>query len=75
MLVSMSYLKCPYCLTNTPATFRCLIEKVLQGYIGKKCLLYLDDVIVFGNTLREVLDNLMDMLNSLKEYNLMLKAN
>ncbi len=48
------FLKMPYGLTNTPATFQCLMEKVLQGYIGKKCLLYLDDVIVFGDTFKEV---------------------
>ncbi len=35
---------------------------------------HLDDVIVFGNTFKEVLDNLMAILKSLKEYNLKLKA-
>ncbi len=64
----------PYGLTNAPATFQCLMEKVLQGYISKKCLLYLDDVIVFSNTFKEVLDNLMAILYRLKEYNLNLKA-
>ncbi len=68
------FLQMPYGLTNAPATFQCLMEKVLQGYIGKKCLLYLDDVIVFGDTFKEVLDNVMTILNRLKEYNLKLKA-
>ncbi len=64
----------PYGLINARATFQCLMERVLQGYIGKKCLLYLGDVIVFDNTFDEVLDNLMAILNRLKEYNLKLKA-
>ncbi len=50
------------------------MEKVLQGYNGKKCLLYLDDVIVFGDMFKEVPDNLMAILNWLNEYNLKLKA-
>ncbi len=51
------FLKMSYGLTNAPATFQCLMEKVLKGFIGLKCLLYLDDVI--GDTFQETLDNLM----------------
>ncbi len=64
----------PYGLTNAPATFQCVMENVLQGYIGKMCLLYLYDMIVFGNTFKQVLDNLMAILNRFKGYNLKLKA-
>ncbi len=67
-------LKMPYGLTNAPATFQYLMEKVSQGYIGKKYLLYLDDIIVFGDKFKEVLYNLKAILNKLKEYNLKLKA-
>ncbi len=56
------FLKMPYGLANAPATFQCLVEKVLQGYIDKMCLLYLDDIIVFGDMFKEVLDNLMNIL-------------
>ncbi len=48
--------------------------KVLKGFIGLKCLLYLDDVIVFGDTFQETLDNLMAILCKFWEYNLKLKA-
>ncbi len=70
-----TFLKMPYGLTNAPATFQCLMEKVLKGFIGFKCLLYLDDVIVFGNTFQETLDNLMAILCRFREYNIKLKAN
>ncbi len=68
------FLKMPYGLTNAPATFQCLMEKVLKGFIGLKCLLYLDDVIVFSDTFKETLDNLMAILCRYREYNLKLKA-
>ncbi len=68
------FLKMPYGLTNAPATFQCLMEKALKGFIGLKCLLYLDDVIVFGDTFQETLDNLMAILCRFREYNLKLKA-
>ncbi len=45
------FLKMPYGLTNAPSTFQCVMEKVLQGYIGK---MYLDEVIVFGDSFKEV---------------------
>jgi len=64
----------PFGLTNAPATFQCLMERVLQGYIGNKCLLYLDDVIVFGKTFEEVYDNLKAVLARFAKYNLKLKA-
>ncbi len=41
--------------------------------LWKKCLLYLDDVIVFDD-MSKVLDNLKAILNRLKEYNLKHKA-
>ncbi len=68
------FLKMPYSLSNAPASFQCHMEKVLQGYIGKKCLLYLDDVIVFDDSFKELLYKLMAILRRFKEYNLKLKA-
>ncbi len=62
------FLKMPYGLTNVPATFQCLMEKVLRGFIGLKCLVYLDDVIVFGNTFQETLDILIAIVCRFKEY-------
>jgi len=64
----------PFGLTNAPATFQYLMEKVLSGYVRTKCLLYLDDVIVFGKTFEEVYQNLKDVLARFNKYNLKLKA-
>jgi len=64
----------PFGLTNAPATFQMLMEEVLKGLIGNACLLYLDDIIVFGETFDEVLRNLQSVMKQLSKYNLKLKA-
>ena len=47
----------PFGLTNASATFQRLMERCLGGLNRKKCLVYLDDVIVFGSTFKETLTN------------------
>ncbi len=45
-------------LCNAPATFERLVELVLLGLNYKICLIYLDDVIVYGGTFYDSLDRL-----------------
>ena len=42
----------PFGLTNAPATFQRLMDLVLTGMLWK-CIVYLDDIIVFTNTVEE----------------------
>ncbi len=48
----------PFGLTGAPAMFSTLMDKVLDGFIGKSCLVYLDDVIIYDKTFEETLANL-----------------
>ncbi len=48
----------PFGLTGVPAMFTRLMNKVLDSLIGKKCLVYLDNVIIFGSSFEETLANL-----------------
>ena len=60
----------PFGLCNAPATFERLMEKVLHGLLSTKCLVYLDDVIIFGKSFDEMLENLNLVFLRLKEANL-----
>ncbi len=64
----------PFGLTGAPATFSRLMDKVLDGLIGKKCLVYLDDVIIFGKMFEETLANLKLVMAHLREHNWLAKA-
>ena len=48
----------PFGLCNAPATFERLMDRVLQGLRWSRCLVYLDDIISFGTTFDDTLDNL-----------------
>ena len=48
----------PFGLCNAPATFARLMDRVLQGLRWTRCLVYLDDIISFGSSFSDALDNL-----------------
>jgi len=48
----------PFGLYNAPATFERVIEQVLREFISKICLVYIDDVIIFGKTFEKIIQNL-----------------
>ena len=64
----------PFGLCNAPATFERLMDRVLCGMRWSRCLVYLDDVISFGKTISEALLRLEEVLASLSEFGLQLKA-
>ena len=64
----------PFGLCNAPATFQRLMESVMRGLTYDACLLYLDDIIVVGNTFEDHLGNLGKVLQRLQAANLKLNA-
>ncbi len=64
----------PFGLTGAPVTFLRLMDKVLDGLNGKNCLVYLDDVIIFGSLFEDTLANLKLVMGRLLDHNLLCKA-
>ncbi len=63
----------PFGLTNAPATFQRMMDGVLSGLINRICLCYIDDIIVYGKTIEELISNLDEVLLRLRQNNLLLK--
>ena len=64
----------PFGLCNTPATFSCLMDRVLAGLQWETCLFYLDDIIVFAATWEEHLAHLHQVFERLRHVKLKLGA-
>ena len=63
----------PFGLCNAPATFQRMMDRALNGLIHKICLVYIDDIIVYGKTISDLMENLRIVLSRLRDYNLLLK--
>ena len=64
----------PFGLVKAPATFERLMERVLRGIAWSECLVYLDDILVFGPDFGTKLARLESVLDQVGEAGLKLKA-
>ena len=62
----------PFGLCNAPATFSCLMDRILSGLHWETCLFYLDDIIIFSPA--EHLARLRQVFERLRHANLKLGA-
>ncbi|GBG76482.1 hypothetical protein CBR_g22230 [Chara braunii] len=56
----------PFGLTNAPATFQCLMDKVLRHQLNRFVVVYLDDILIFNKTMEEHLKHLEEVLQVLQ---------
>uniref|UniRef100_A0A383VGW9 Reverse transcriptase domain-containing protein n=1 Tax=Tetradesmus obliquus TaxID=3088 RepID=A0A383VGW9_TETOB len=59
-------------LTNAPACFMRIMNKVLSEQVGKHAFVYLDDIIVYSCTFEEHVEHLELMFEALRQANLRL---
>ena len=63
------FLRMPFGLRNAPATFQRLMDNILRGIQNERCLVYLDDIIIFSVSLEEHLLNLREVFDRLRATN------
>ena len=63
----------PFGLKGAPACFQRLMEKVLKDILWKRCLVFLDDILAFGDTFESSLESLREVLLRLRKAGLKLK--
>jgi len=64
------FLVMPFGMKNSSATFVALMNQVLGDFIGKFCFVYIDDIIIFSNTLEEHFQHIEQIFKKFQETNL-----
>lgn len=70
---SFEFLVMPFGLTNAPATFCNLMNDVLYDYFYKFVVVYLDDIVIYSESIDEHFEHLRCIFMKLREYSLYVK--
>ena len=64
------YLVMPFGLTNAPASFQAYAHDCLHDFLDLFCIVFLDDVLIFSETLEEHVAHVKQVLSRLRDYGL-----
>lgn len=67
------YNRMPQGCRNGPATFQRTMENCMGDLNLRKCIIYLDDIIIFSKTIQEHVERMKEVFARLREYGLKLK--
>lgn len=64
------FVRMPFGLKNAPSTFQRVMDNILVGIQNERCLVYMDDIIVYSPTIQEHLSRLKEVFSRLRKANL-----
>ncbi|KAI0992503.1 hypothetical protein K3495_g15682, partial [Podosphaera aphanis] len=67
------YTVMPFGLTNAPATFQHFINDCIRDYLDIFCTAYLDDILIYSDTLEEHIAHVNQVLEALRKNRILLK--
>lgn len=67
------FLRMPFGLKNAPATFQRVMNNVLAGIQGIRCFAYLDDIVIYADTIETHEVRLKEVFQKLRLHNLKLQ--
>lgn len=70
---SFQFKRCPFGFTNSPAKFQRTMNGIFEEGLYTRCVIYVDDILVFGRTEEELLCNLKWALDKCRNYRVKLK--
>ena len=60
----------PFGLTNVPATFQSYINAALHPFLDKFAIAYIDDILIYSNSLEENHEHMHTILKTLLDHGL-----
>ena len=67
---SYEFLVMPFGLTNAPTTFCMLMNKIFHPYLDKFVVVYLNDIVIYSDTLKEHVEHLRKVFKILRQNEL-----
>ena len=61
-------------LKNAPAAFQRQMQEILQGYLGKQVIVYIDDILIMSRTFDEHMELVGAVLETLSRYGIKIKV-
>lgn len=70
---NFQFVRCPFGARNSPAIFQAEMNRIFADGLYSKCIIYVDDILVFGKSMDEHNDNLRWVLERAQQYNVKIK--